>query len=99
VYDVKVYEMEQGNVIYIGRKPVMAYCLAVMTALKAEDSEVTLMARGRAISKAVDVAEVVRNQFVADLSVKDISIGTEQLENEDGSPRNISNISIQLAKD
>jgi DNA-binding protein len=99
VYDVKVYEMEQGNVIYIGRKPVMAYCLAVMTALKAEDSEVTLMARGRAISKAVDVAEVVRNQFVADLSVKDINIGTEQLENEDGSPRNISNISIQLAKD
>ncbi len=99
MYDVKVYEMEQGNVIYIGRKPVMAYCLAVMTALKAEDSEVTLMARGRAISKAVDVAEVVRNQFVADLSVKDIIIGTEQLENEDGSPRNISNISIQLAKD
>jgi DNA-binding protein len=99
VYGVKVYEMEQGNVIYIGRKPVMAYCLAVMTALKAEDSEVTLMARGRAISKAVDVAEVVRNQFVADLSVKDISIGTERLENEDGSPRNISNISIQLAKD
>jgi len=99
VYDVKVYEMEQGNVIYIGRKPVMAYCLAVMTALKAEDSEVTLMARGRAISKAVDVAEVVRNQFVADLSVKDIRIGTERLENEDGSPRNISNISIQLAKD
>ncbi len=99
VNDVKVYEMEQGNVVYIGRKPVMAYCLAVMTALKAEDGEVTLMARGRAISKAVDVAEVVRNQFVADLSVKDITIGTEQLENEDGSPRNISNISIQLAKD
>lgn len=97
--NVKVYKMEQGNVIYVGRKPVMAYCLAVMTALKAEDSEVTLMARGRAISKAVDVAEVVRNQFVADLTVKDITIGTEQLENEDGSPRNISNISIQLAKD
>lgn len=97
--NVKVYKMEQGNVIYVGRKPVMAYCLAVMTALKAEDSEVTLMARGRAISKAVDVAEVVRNQFVADLTVKDIIIGTEQLENEDGSPRNISNISIQLAKD
>jgi DNA-binding protein len=57
------------------------------------------MARGRAISKAVDVAEVVRNQFVSDLSVKGITIGTEQLENEDGSPRNISNISIQLAKD
>ena len=77
----------------------MAYCLAVMTALKGEDSEVMLMARGRAISKAVDVAEVVRNQFISDLVIKDISIGTEQLESEDGSPRNVSNISIALAKE
>jgi DNA-binding protein len=91
--------LEQGNVVYIGRKPVMAYCLAVMTALKGEGSEVTLMARGRAISKAVDVAEVVRNQFVSDLLVRDICIGTEKLESEDGSPRNISNIAISLAKD
>jgi len=91
--------LEQGNVVYIGMKPVMAYCLAAMTALRGEGSEVTLMARGRAISKAVDVAEVVRNQFVSDLVVKDISIGTEQLESEDGSPRNVSNIAITLAKD
>ena len=91
--------MSQENVIYIGRKPVMAYCLAVMTALKDAEAEVTLMARGRAISKAVDVAEVVRNQFISDLTVKDISIGTERLETEDGSPRNISNISIILIKE
>jgi DNA-binding protein len=90
--------MESSNVVYIGRKPVMAYCLAVMTALKDEDAEVALMARGRAISKAVDVAEVVKNQFISDLVVKNISIGTEHLENEDGSPRNISNITISLAK-
>ncbi len=90
--------MESQNIIYIGRKPVMAYTLAVMTALKGEGDEVTLMARGRAISKAVDVAEVVRNQFLEDLEVKEISIGTEELENEDGSSRNISNISIVLAK-
>jgi DNA-binding protein len=90
--------MESVNTIYIGRKPVMAYCLAVMTAMK-DDSEVTLMARGRAISKAVDVAEVVKNQFLTDLIVKDISIGTEQLESEDGSPRNISNIAIALSKE
>jgi hypothetical protein len=51
--------MESGNVIYIGKKPVMAYCLAVMTAMKGDATEVTLMARGRAISTAVDVAEVV----------------------------------------
>jgi DNA-binding protein len=90
--------MVQENIIYIGRKPVMAYCLAVMTALRDADAEVILMARGRAISKAVDVAEVVRNQFISDLEVRDINIGTEQLENEDGSPRNISNIAITMMK-
>jgi len=77
----------------------MAYCLAVMTALKEAETEVTLMARGRAISKAVDVAEVVRNQFLSDLEVKEINIGTEQLETEEGNPRNISNIAIILAKE
>ena len=91
--------MSQENIVYIGRKPVMAYCLAVMTALKDAQAEVTLMARGRAISKAVDVAEVVRNQFISDLGIKEISIGTEQLETEDGSPRNVSNIAIVMVKE
>jgi DNA-binding protein len=70
-----------------------------MTALKEDEAEVTIMARGRAISKAVDVAEVVRNQFISDLTVKNIGIGTEQLEADDGSPRNVSNISITLIKE
>ena len=89
----------EGNIVYIGRKPVMAYCLAVMTTLKEDKSEVILMARGRAISKAVDVAEVVRNQFISDLAVKDISIGTEQMETEEGGTRNISNIAISMVKE
>ncbi|MFW6109669.1 MAG: DNA-binding protein Alba [archaeon] len=90
--------MSPENVIYIGRKPVMAYTMAVMTALGDEAGEVSLMARGRAISKAVDVAEVVRNQFIEDLEVKDIRIGTEELEDEDGSKRSVSNIAIVLRK-
>ena len=90
--------MESQKIVYIGRKPVMAYTMAVMTALRNEGEEVTLMARGRAISKAVDVAEVVCNQFIEELQVKEISIGTEELENEDGGTRNISNISIMLSR-
>ena len=56
------------------------------------------MARGRAISNAVDVAEAVRNQFISDLGIKDINIGTEQMETEEGGTRNISNIAIRLMK-
>lgn len=78
---------------------MMAYCMAVMSAMRDNNSEVTLMARGRAISTAVDVAEVVMNQYISDLVVRDITIGTEQLESEDGRPRNVSNISITLAKE
>ena len=91
--------MESHNTIYIGRKPVMTYVMAVMTAMRDQESEAVLMARGRAISTAVDVAEVVKNQFLSDLIIKDISIGTEELENEDGRIRNVSNISITLAKE
>ena len=91
--------MEARNKIYIGRKPMMAYCMAVMSAMRNDNSEVILMARGRAISTAVDVAEVVMNQYISDLVVRDITIGTEQLESEDGRPRNVSNISITLAKE
>ena len=78
---------------------MMAYCMAVMSAMRNDNSEVILMARGRAISTAVDVAEVVMNQYISDLVVRDITIGTEQLESEDGRPRNVSNISITLAKE
>ena len=91
--------MSENNVVYVGGKPVMTYCMALMTALGRGDGEVTLMARGRAISKAVDVAEIVRNQYVSGLAVKGISIGTELLEFFDGTPRNVSNIAITMAKD
>ena len=91
--------MKHDNNVYIGSKPVTAYCLAVMTALKSEESEVPLMARGRAIGKAVDVAEVVRNQFISGLVVKGISIGSERLEGHDGTPRNVSNITIAISRE
>ena len=91
--------MEARNNVYIGRKPVMSYCLAVMTVMRGDNKEVSLMARGRAISTAVDVAEVVRNQFMKDLSVKDITIGTETVETEEGGSRNISSITIVLTRE
>ena len=91
--------MSDENVVYIGSKPVMNYCLAVMSSLQGgSGSEVTLKARGRAISTAVDVAEVTRNRFMNDLKVKDISIGTEELTSAEGQARNVSTIAIVLSK-
>lgn len=85
------------NIIYVGSKPVMNYCTAVLQVMSEYDS-VKLMARGNAISVAVDVAEVVRNRFLTDLRVDSIDIGTEELESEAGQTRNVSNIAITLSK-
>ena len=90
-------EMSEENVVYIGRKPVMNYCLAVITSLR-NHNQVTLKARGRAVSTAVDVAEVTRNRFMKDLSVEKIEIGTEELESVEGQTRNVSTMMIILKK-
>jgi len=90
--------MSDENVVYIGSKPLMNYCLAVLSSLQGSSDTVTLKARGRAISTAVDVAEVTKNRFLEDLAVENIEIGTEELESSEGQIRNVSTISIVLKK-
>jgi len=88
------------NVIYVGKKPPMSYVLAVITQFSNSGSdEVTIKARGRSISTAVDTAEIVRNRFVTDAKVKDIKISTESITNEEeGRTSNVSSIEICLTK-
>jgi len=90
----------KGNVIYIGNKPPMSYVLALITAFNMQDTdEVVLKARGRAITTAVDVAEITRNRFIKDAEVRSIAIGTEEVASrEGGNPRNVSIIEISLHK-
>ena len=86
------------NVIYVGNKPPMSYVLAVVTQFNTTGSdEVVIKARGRAISRAVDAAEITRNRFVTDAKIKDIKIGTESITNEEeGRTSNVSSIEITL---
>ena len=74
----------------------MSYVLAVVTQFNGGSDTVLIKARGRAISRAVDTAEIVRNRFVTDSKVKDISIGTESITNEEGRTSNVSSIEITL---
>lgn len=90
--------MSEENVVYIGNKPVMNYVLAVVTQMNTGIPEVLLKARGRAISRAVDVAEIVRNRFITDLEIGTINISTEEMTNKEGSNSNVSAIEIQLCK-
>ncbi|VVB61896.1 DNA/RNA-binding protein Alba 2 [uncultured archaeon] len=91
-------EESEENVIYVGNKPPMSYVLAVVTQFNSGSSEVIIKARGRAISRAVDAAEITRNRFASDAKVKEIRIGTEAITNEEGRTSNVSSIEIVLAK-
>lgn len=87
-----------ANTIYVGMKPVMNYVVACMSLFNAGMPEIVVMARGMAITKAVDTVEVVRRSFIKDLQVKNISIGTEQLTSEDGRTSNVSTMAIVLGR-
>ena len=92
-----VKEKRDENTIFVGNKPPMSYVLAVVTQFNTGGSdEVMIKARGRAISRAVDTAEIVRNRFVTDAKVKEITTGTESITNEEGRTSNVSSIEICL---
>ena len=74
----------------------MSYVLAVVTQFNSGSDEVVIKARGRAISRAVDTAEIARNKFVQNAKVKEIKIGTESITNEEGRNSNVSSIEISL---
>ena len=90
-------EKTSENVVFIGIKPVMNYVLAVITQVNQGVGDVTLKARGKAISRAVDVAEITRNRFLQNSVVKNILIGTEVMQGEGGAT-NVSTIEIVLGK-
>ena len=93
--------MAEQTIIYIGNKPFMNYVTAVAMQFTSQDAkEVVIKARGRYISRAVDVAEVVRKKFMAgQVDIKSISIDSEERQvDQSGKKRRISSIEIVLAK-
>ena len=85
-----------SNTIYVGTKPAMSYVLAVITHFNSpEVKDVTLKARGKAITTTIDVVEIVRRKFLKELKTNKITIGTEELQREDRM-RNVSTIEIVL---
>ena len=89
---------EDDNTVYVGSKPAMSYVLAVVTQFSEGQEEVHVKARGKAISRAVDVAEMVKRKFVEDAEVDDISIGTDEIDTDEGDKLDVSSIQIDLVK-
>ena len=86
------------NTIYVGKKRVMNYVLACMTVLQTGSDTVSIKARGRSISAAVDVAQILTRRN-PDVIVKSIRISTEQDPNrETNELNNVSSIEIEMGK-
>ena len=89
------------NTIYVGIKPFMNYVTGVVMQFKTKgQNEVIVSARGKFISKAVDVVEVARRTFLKEenIEVKDIKISSENFENKEGKRIHVSAIEIFLIK-
>ena len=89
--------MSEEAIIFVGNKPPMRYVTAMITAFNQENVEtITLKARGKSISRAVDAAEIASNRFISGLETPTISIDTEQLPAMNGGTRGVSTISISF---
>jgi DNA-binding protein len=84
------------NTVFVGNKPVMNYVLAVVTQFNNGAEEVAIKARGKAISRAVDTAEISLNRFLDGVEKKEIIISTEIIDTDTGKT-NVSSIEIILA--
>jgi DNA-binding protein len=89
---------KDDSYVYVGKKPLMAYVLAAVMQINTDSREVIIKARGQAISRAVDVAEILKNKFVRNAKVQDVRISTETLAREDGTPSNVSSIEIIMVR-
>ncbi|MFX1236230.1 MAG: DNA-binding protein Alba [Promethearchaeota archaeon] len=87
---------KEENAVFVGRRPTMNYVMAAMMVLN-KGEECTVKARGRAISHAVDVCEILKNRFLKGVEYKNITLATEQLEGDKDQPSNVSSIEIVLA--
>ena len=90
---------KESNTVFIGNKPIMNYVLASVTLFGTGNAkEIILKARGRAITTAVDVAEIVKRRFMENVKITNVSIGTEEIPNQEGKTRSVSTIEINMAK-
>ena len=92
---------KEDNSVYIGIKPFMNYITTIVMHFTAKNAdEVVVKARGKFISRAIDVVEAVRKKFLKDknLKIKNVRIDSEEVENKEGKKVNVSLIEITLSK-
>jgi len=89
---------EERDVIFVGTKPIMTYVSATLTQLSTRHT-VTIKARGKRITQAVDVSQmIVKRMNTVGYVVSDVRILSDSLTSQDGKTRNVSTIEIDITK-
>ncbi|MCE4608232.1 MAG: DNA/RNA-binding protein AlbA [Caldisphaeraceae archaeon] len=90
---------EEISTIFIGKKPLMSYALVAIGLFNHEDAKrIRIKARGRNICKAVDMVEYLRNIYSKDIVVQDLTIGEDEVKDEDGNPKKVPSIEIVIER-
>ncbi len=92
--------MTEDNSIFIGGKPFMNYVTGIVMQFTTKNAATVIVkARGKFISRAVDVAEVASKRFLSDtINIQDIAIDSEEFQNKEGKQIRVSTIEITLGK-
>lgn len=89
---------ESRDVVYIGKKPLMAYVTSTLIQL-ANQPKISIKARGLSIGRAVDVAQIIAKKTEnAGYAIGNIKIGSETMQSQDGRSRNVSTIEIEVKR-
>jgi len=92
---------DEVSTIYVGKKPLIRYVMAAMSMIiNDKKDKIKISARGRSISRAVDVAEILRTRYLKGIvDIDDIRIGTDEIKREDSDRVDrVSTIEITLVK-
>jgi archaea-specific DNA-binding protein len=92
--------MTENHTIFVGGKPFMNYVTAVVMQFTTKGANtVVVRSRGKFISRAVDVAEVVKSRFLRDqIEVNDIKMDSEEFKNREGRTVRVSTLDISLVR-
>jgi DNA-binding protein len=91
--------LKASNAVFIGKKPLMTYVTATLVQL-ANEPIVVIKARGKSITRAVDVAQIiVKRMDTLGYKVGLVNIGSEEVKSDDGRTRNVSTLEISISRE
>jgi archaea-specific DNA-binding protein len=91
-------EIKANNEIFIGKKPLMTYVTATLVQL-ANEPIVIIKARGKSITRAVDVAQIiVKRMNTLGYKIGPVKIGSQSVQSQDGRNRNVSTIEVYISR-